>query len=66
MVKSTELDDKVALSAIEYNHQSHGRRGDGDAVSLPQNNPSNSMTSVIIARLIVGKRHCRVLIFAVS
>ncbi|MCC3411812.1 hypothetical protein [Microcoleus sp. PH2017_02_FOX_O_A] len=36
-------------------------RGDGNAVSLPGNNHEHSMRDVTIARLIVGKRHCRVL-----
>ncbi|MFM9267839.1 hypothetical protein [Tychonema sp. BBK16] len=31
-------------------------------MSLPENNQSDSIADVTIARLIVGKRHCRVLI----
>jgi hypothetical protein len=38
-----------------------GNSGHGNAVSLPQNNQSSSMRDVTIARLIVGKRHSRVL-----
>ncbi|WP_333031858.1 MULTISPECIES: hypothetical protein [unclassified Microcoleus] len=38
-----------------------GNAGHGSAVSLPQNNQSSSIKNVTIARLIVGKRHCRVL-----
>ncbi len=36
-------------------------RGDGNAVSLPQHHQS-SFSDITIARLIVGKRHCRLLI----
>ncbi len=39
-----------------------GNGGDGSAVSLPQNNPDRSMRYVTIAILIVGTRHCRLLI----
>ena len=35
--------------------------GDGSAVSLPRNNRLESMINVTIDRLIVGKRHCRLL-----
>ena len=48
--------------SIGYNHRKHGNGGHGTAVSLPQNNHDRSMRDVNIARLIVGKRHCRVLI----
>ncbi len=48
--------------SIGYNHRKHGNGGHGSAVSLPQNNHEHSMRDVTIARLIVGKRHCRVLI----
>ncbi|MEG4224948.1 hypothetical protein QUA35_01505 [Microcoleus sp. N9_B2] len=39
--------------------QSNG--GDGSAVSLPQNNHEYDLRDVTITRLIVGKRHCRLL-----
>ena len=38
-----------------------GNGGNGIAVSLPPNNHEHSMRDVTIARLIFGKRHCRVL-----
>ncbi|MEG4202383.1 hypothetical protein QUA20_00385 [Microcoleus sp. Pol7_A1] len=47
---------------IHLRYLKHGNGGHGNAVSLPQNNPSNSIRDVTIARLIVGKRHCRILI----
>ncbi|MEG4961120.1 MULTISPECIES: hypothetical protein [unclassified Microcoleus] len=49
------------MSAIGYNHRQHGKVGHGNAVSLPQNNHEHSIIDVTIARLIVGKRHGRVL-----
>ncbi|MEG4962294.1 MULTISPECIES: hypothetical protein [unclassified Microcoleus] len=39
-----------------------GNGGHGNAVSLLQNNHQHSIRDLTIARLIVGKRHCRVLI----
>jgi hypothetical protein len=37
-VKSIGLDDEIALKAIGFYHRSHGKRGHGNAVSLPENN----------------------------
>ena len=54
-------------SAIGYNHRQYGKGGHRTpAVSLSQNNQSSSMRDVTIARLLVGKRHCRVLIVSNS
>ncbi len=39
-----------------------GNGGHGNAVSLLQNNHQHDLRDLTIARLIVGKRHCRVLI----
>jgi hypothetical protein len=39
-------------------YRKHGNVGQGNAVSLAQNNQSSSMRDVTIARLIVGTGHC--------
>jgi hypothetical protein len=57
------LHPNLSQSPIAYNSQQDSDGGNGKAVSLPQNNPSH-FQDVTIARLTVGKRHCRVLISA--